>query len=79
MFSPPLSLEVVLEDFYQIFHRFSSKPVSAAKLFVSELVETRAIMLSELFFHVFVPTVSPPFCLFFQTFSPISELIDLAR
>ena len=31
------------------------------------------------FFHVFVSTVSPPFCLFSQTFSPISELIDLAR
>ena len=31
------------------------------------------------FFHVFVSTVSPPFCLFLQTFSLISELIDLAR
>ena len=50
MFSPRLSLEVVLEDFYQIFHRFSAKPVSAEKLYVSELVETRTIMLSEPFF-----------------------------
>ena len=36
----------------------------------------------ETFFHVFVPTVSPPFFLFFTTFSPnyiISEFIDLAR
>ena len=31
------------------------------------------------FFQVFVPTESPPFCLFLQTFPPISELIDLAR
>ena len=34
------------------------------------------------FFHVFVmfvATVSLPFCLFLQTFPPISDLIDFAR
>ena len=54
---------------------------STAKLFVSELVEIN-FLLSERFFHVFVifvATVGLPFCLFLQTFPPISDLIDLAR
>ena len=43
-------------------------------------VETIFIYL--FFFHVFVifvATVSLPFCLFLQTFPPISDLIDFAR
>ena len=78
MFSPRLSLEVVLEDFYQILNWISAKPVFTEKLFISELVEIN-FLLSELFFHVFEATVSPPFCLFYKRFPPISDLIDLAR
>ena len=43
-------------------------------------VETIFIII--FFFHVFVifvATVSLPFCLFLQTFPPISDLIDFAR
>lgn len=45
-------------------------------------VETIFILFHFFFFHVFVifvATVSLPFCLFLQTFPPISDLIDFAR
>ena len=39
MVSPHLSLEIVLGDFYLIFYSLSALPKSAAKLFVSGLLE----------------------------------------
>ena len=69
MLSPRLSLEVVLEDFYQILNWLSAKPVFTEKLFISELVEIN-FLLSELFFTY----LSKSAILFYERFPPISDL-----
>ena len=68
--SPRLSLEVVLRISTKYFIVSWPKPyLLRSSLSVNWSTEIN-FLLSELFFHVFVPTVSPPFCFFLQTLPP---------